>query len=124
MSDLDDSALRRIVCTADEAFRPYDRYGKPNPDLSWLPLSRDDDGEYEAFLIRFEPGGSSTLHEHTGTEEFLVLEGELEDSDGTVLRTGDFVSYPPGSRHSSVSPTGCILAVFLRGGTNRAIETD
>lgn len=122
MIDLLDPAMRRVVSTADTDFRSYDRYGKLVPDLEWLPLSGEaGNDEYECFLIRFKPGASSSPHEHTGTEEFMVLEGELEDADGTVFKTGDFVSYQPGSRHYSVSPKGCVLLVNLRG-RNRPLD--
>lgn len=122
MADMLDPAMRRVVSTAGIDFRPYDRYGKLVPDLEWLPLSGETgNDEYECFLIRFKPGASSSPHEHTGTEEFMVLEGELEDADGTVFKTGDFVSYQPGSRHYSVSPKGCVLLVNLRG-RNRPLD--
>ena len=42
-------------------------------------------------------------------EEFLILEGELIEYDGTVLKKGDFASYRPGTRHSSRTETGCLL---------------
>ena len=38
-----------------------------------------------------------------------ILEGELIESDGTVLKKGDFVSYPPDSYHNSRTETGCLL---------------
>ena len=41
-----------------------------------------------------------------------MLEGELIDSDGTVFKAGDFVSFAPGTHHSSRTETGCVLAVF------------
>ena len=43
------------------------------------------------------------------TEIYLILEGELIESDGTVLKKGDFVSYPPASYHNSRTETGCLL---------------
>ncbi len=113
---------RRVVATGEATFQPFDRYGEPIPKLSWLPISYDTESGHGCYLIRFAPGGRSLPHEHTGFEEFLVLEGELIDSDGTVFRLGDFVSFAPRSRHSSVSPKGCLLAVFMRG-HNRLIET-
>jgi uncharacterized cupin superfamily protein len=45
-------------------------------------------------------------------EDFLVLEGELIESDGTVLKAGDFVSYQPGSAHSSRTDSGCLIIGF------------
>ena len=47
-------------------------------------------------------------------EEFPILEGELIESDGTVLRKGDFTSYRPGSRRNSRTETGCLLVGFDR----------
>jgi len=114
-STLIDPALREIISTGSTSFRPYDRYGTPNPSLEWLPLHGDADDGYECFMIRFKPGASSTPHEHSGYEHFLVLDGELHDCDGMVFKTGDFVSFAPGSRHYSTSPVGCTLLAILRG---------
>ncbi len=105
---------RRIIAIGETPFRPYDRFGSIEPNMSWLPLSPDAGGGAGCFLVRFDPGGRSQPHEHVDYEEFLVLEGALTDDDGKVLHQGDFVSYPPGSRHFSVSPEGCLIIVFLR----------
>ena len=64
-------------------------------------------------LIKFLPGASSSLHRHSGWEEFVVLEGSLIDPDGAVYETGDAVSLPPGSIHASRSETGCVTAVTI-----------
>ncbi|MDH3473215.1 MAG: cupin domain-containing protein [Rhodospirillales bacterium] len=118
-----DPALRRVIATGKTEFRPYDRFGKVVPGMTWLPLSREsEDGGPGCFLIRFEPGGASRPHEHVETEEFLLLEGRLEDCDGRVFEAGDFVSYEAGSRHFSVSPEGCLIFVILRA-PNRPLET-
>jgi len=120
-AELLDPALREVIATGTARFLPYQRYGAPVPGLEWLPLSGEPGGDgYECFLIRFAPGAASRAHEHTGHEEFLVLEGELEDCDGSVYRSGDFVKFAPGSRHRSVSRRGCLLLVTLRG-RNRAL---
>ena len=117
-----DPALRRILPTNGAEFRPYDRFGEPIPDLSWLPLSGElHNGEFECFLLRMEAGTGSRPHEHTGIEEFLMLDGELIDYDGTRFATGDFVHFEPGSKHSSHTPGGCTLLVMLRG-KNRALD--
>ena len=44
-------------------------------------------------------------------EEFLILEGEPIDDDGTVFGPGDSVSYAGGTHHSRTD-TGCLIAVF------------
>ena len=45
-------------------------------------------------------------------KEFLILEGDLVDSDGTVFLAGDFVSYQAGTHHNSWTEKGCLIAVF------------
>ena len=62
-----------------------------------------------------DPGAKSLPQTHTGHEEFLMLEGELSDADGKVFKKGDFVSFEPGSEHSSYTKNGCLVLVFMRG---------
>ena len=64
-------------------------------------------------VYRMEPGEWSTPHEHTGAEQFLVLEGELVECDGTVYRQGDLVWLKKGTQHTSHAPNGCLLAVHI-----------
>jgi len=56
-----------------------------------------------------------------GFEEFLIVEGELIDSDGMIFKKGEFVSFEPGSQHSSFSEKGALIIVFQRG-LNQALE--
>ena len=117
-----DTSLRQIINTGDEKFLPYDRYGSPAPGMSWLPLGGERlNDEFECFLLRMDAGAQSQPHEHTGFEEFLVMDGELVDCDGSSYRAGDFVRFGPGSKHSSHTPQGCTLLVMLRG-RNRALS--
>lgn len=119
-----DSTLRQITGTATRDFIPYNRYGDPIEGMSWVPLSGELlNGEFECFLLRMDAGARSKPHEHTGFEEFLMLEGELIDCDGTVYRKGDFVRFLPGSKHSSHTPQGCTLLTILRG-NNRALGAE
>ena len=113
---------REIIETKQRDFLDYNRYGKLIDGLKWLPLSRDERIEYEVFLIRFEAGSSSNLHRHNGREEFYVIEGELNDSDGQLFRAGDYVKFKKGSIHSSYSKKGCTLLVIICGGKNELIE--
>ena len=69
----------------------------------------------------FSENPLSHPHIHQGTEEFLMLEGELTDDDGTVFQAGDFVRFEPNSEHSSFSENGCTALVILSGGTNKAL---
>ena len=119
-----DTSLRKIISTGGGDFKPYDRYGEPIPGMSWISLSGElQNGEFECFMLRMEAGAQSRPHEHMGFEEFLVMEGELIDCDGTTYRSGDFVRLLPGSKHSSRTPNGCTLLVMLRG-NNRSLSED
>lgn len=119
-----DTSLRQIIATTADRFKPYDRYGDTIAGMSWIPLSGElQNGSYECFLLRMEAGAHSRPHEHTGHEEFLVLDGELIDCDGQRFASGDYVCFEPGSKHSSHTPGGCTLLVILRG-NNRALRPD
>ena len=117
------SVLRSLIHTPDEKFQTYNRYGKTLPGVEWLPLSGGAEADKEVYLIRFGPGSRSHPHIHQGSEEFLVLDGELTDHDGMVFQSGDFVRFDPGSEHWSYSENGCTLLVILAGGTNRPMST-
>ncbi len=117
-----DTKLRQIISSRKDNFKPYDRYGDPIPGMSWVALSGElQNGEFECFMLRMEAGAQSKPHEHTGFEEFLVIEGELVDCDGSSYRAGDFLRFLPGSMHSSHTPEGCTMLVILRG-NNRALS--
>jgi quercetin dioxygenase-like cupin family protein len=96
---------------------PYHLQGEVQADLTWCNLSYDETTGMGLFLIKFAPGAASIAHEHLDFEEFVVLDGDIRDSDGTLYRPGDCVSLRPGSRHLSVAgKKGVITAVFVRGG--------
>lgn len=119
-----DTSLREIIDTDSSKFQPYNRYGDSVAGMHWIPLSGELlNGEFECFMLRMDPGAISKPHEHTGFEEFLVLDGVLVDCDGSEYKSGDFVRLLPGSKHSSHTPDGCTLLVMLRG-NNRALSED
>jgi uncharacterized RmlC-like cupin family protein len=64
-------------------------------------------------VYRMPPGMTTRSHRHNGHEQFLILEGELHESDGTILRAGDLVFYRDGTEHNSFTPSGCLLAVHI-----------
>src|SRR5262249_20947803 len=101
---------RRVVDVRRDPFLPYDMEGPEQEDITWLPVSWDDASGQGSYLMRMEPGARTLAHAHRGFEEFLVVEGTLTDSDGTVFRPGEFVSYRGGVHHSWTD-TGCVLAV-------------
>ncbi len=103
---------RHVVNAYTTAFLAYDLEGPIQPEMSWLPVSFDRETGEGCYLMRMDPGAVTLSHEHQGMEEFLVLEGDLVDSDGTVFAAGDFVTYEAGTEHNSRSENGCLLAVF------------
>lgn len=106
-----EDSQRRVVNVHTAAFQAYDMEGPVQPDITWLPISWDDEAGQGSYLMRLQPGAVTIEHEHAGFEEFLVLEGTLTDSDGTVFGAGDFVSYAGGTHHSWTED-GCLIAVF------------
>lgn len=84
-----------------------------HPGTSYLQLNDRNPPGVGFHIYRMGPGTQSDPHEHMGVEEFLVLEGELTDHDGTVYRQGEFVSLAPGTKHWSTTEKGCLLAVYI-----------
>lgn len=80
-------------------------------------LQLDDEQELGTgfHVYRMPPGMTTRGHRHNGHEQFLILEGELHESDGTILRAGDLVFYRDGTEHHSFTPNGCLLAVHIAG---------
>jgi len=100
---------RRIVNLYEAPYEAYDLEGEVQDNVHLLNISYDRDRATGWYVIRMAPGTASIPHEHAKHEEYLIIEGELIESDGTVLKKGDFVSYPPGSYHNSRTETGCLL---------------
>jgi len=103
---------RKTVNAHTTPFREYDMEGPVQPEMSWLPVSYDEATGQGTYLMRMQPGAVTIAHDHAGMEEFLVIEGDLVDSDGTKFGPGDFVSYDAGTHHNSWTETGCLIAVF------------
>jgi anti-sigma factor ChrR (cupin superfamily) len=103
---------RRTFNAYTTPFLEYDLEGPVQPEMSWLPVSYDRETGQGCYLMRMQPGAVTIAHEHQGMEEFLVLEGDLVDSDGARFGPGDVISYEPGTHHNSWTDEGCLLAVF------------
>jgi len=107
---------RKITNLFNVDFKPFDNYGVTVPGMSWHKISYDkQNGGYGTYILKIEPNAKSLHHVHTGYEEFLMLEGELTDLDGKIFKKGDFVTFEPGSTHSSHTKEGCLILVFMRG---------
>ena len=109
-------AKRKITNLYNVKFEPFDNYGAVVTGMSWHKISYDKkNGGQGSYLLKMEPGAKSLLHEHSGYEEFLMLDGELLDPDNMIFKKGDFVTFEPGSQHSSYTKDGCLILVFMRG---------
>lgn len=107
--------FRRIADFDRSAFEPVLLDGEPQEGNWWRNISYDEATGQGSYLMIMDPGARSNPHLHEGAEEFYVVEGDLEEFDGTVYRAGDFVSLAAGSAHESVSRGGCKLVVTHRG---------
>ena len=114
---------RHVIDIHNIEFKPFDRYGSLVPKMSWHIISYDQVSGQGSYVLKMEPGAKTVPHMHMGFEEFLIIEGELIDSDGKTFKKGNFVSFEPGSQHSSFSETGALIVVFQRG-LNQATYTE
>jgi len=110
---------RKITEILNLKFEPFDRYGFIIPGMSWHKISYDKKNGYGTYISKLEPETKTISHTHLGFEEFFILEGELIDSDGTVFKKGDFITFEPGSEHSSYTKKGCLILTFMRGQNNK-----
>ena len=110
---------RKITKLDNLKFEPFDKYGKPIAGWTWHKISFDEKTNFGSYISKLEPGTKTIPHIHSGHEEFFILDGELIDSDGTIFKKGDFVSYEPNSSHSSFTKKGCLILTFMRGQNNQ-----
>ena len=106
---------RKITKLNDIKFEPFDKYGKLIKGWSWHKISFDEKTNFGTYISKLDPGTQTVPHIHKGNEEFLILDGELIDSDGEIFKKGDFISYEPNSSHSSYTEKGCLILTFMRG---------
>ena len=100
---------RRILPMANLPMQPYDFDGVVQPEMSYARLSYDPASQRGSYLIRMQPGSATIPHVHGCREEYLILEGEAIEDDGTVLKPGDWIVYEAGTRHNTRTETGCLL---------------
>jgi len=67
-------------------------------------LYQDAEGR-STILFKMAPGAVVPLHEHTALEQTFMLEGSLEDAEGSC-GAGDFVWRPGGNIHIAHAPDG------------------
>jgi quercetin dioxygenase-like cupin family protein len=84
-----------------------------SPGIAIKVLHEDGAGRLRSLLMRMEAGAVLTAHPHPHAEECVVLEGSLE-SEGAVLRPGDYQRAAPGRPHGTVrSTSGALLFIRL-----------
>ena len=105
---------RKITNSLNVKFEPFDNYGVPIAGMSWHKISYNEKTGQGSYILKMEPGAKSLPHKHINYEEFLMLDGELIDPDDKIFKKGDFITFEPGSSHSSYTKTGCLLLVFQR----------
>ena len=95
--------------------RPADQEWVTSPMAGVDRIMLDRIGEEVAratSIVRYAPGSYFSEHEHTGGEEFIVLEGVFSDQHGDYP-PGTYVRNPIGSRHKPHSEGGCTIFVKL-----------
>lgn len=106
---------RKVVNIHDAT---YQSFAYPDGEmLGDTILQLDDDQPLGVgfHIYRMPPGMTTRGHRHNGHEQFLILEGELHESDGTILRPGDMIFYRDGTEHNSYAPNGLLAAVHIVG---------
>ncbi|HEV7267010.1 MAG TPA: cupin domain-containing protein [Falsiroseomonas sp.] len=63
-------------------------------------------------LVRYAPGSAFSGQVHAGGEEYIVLDGVIQDEGGDHP-AGTYVRNPPGSAHVPASAPGCTIFVKL-----------
>ncbi|MBT5432049.1 MAG: cupin domain-containing protein [Alphaproteobacteria bacterium] len=108
-------AGRKVVNWHDAGFARYPSLPETADPIDWHPIRANEETGEGFYIVKFHPGSSSALHEHTGVEEFIMLDGTLTDPDGTTYGTGDCISLPAGSVHGSFSEKGCVTVAMISG---------
>ena len=101
---------RRVVNIHDAEFTPFFSGGQHDGDV--LQLNTDKPLGAGFYIYKMAPGTTTVAHQHRGAEEFLILEGDLTDNDGTEYRAGDLVWLADGTEHCSTTKNGCLIAVY------------
>jgi len=101
-------------------FEPFDNYGKAIKGMSWHKISYNKETGQGSYILKMDPEAKTIPHKHINYEEFYMLDGDLTDADGKTFKRGNFVTFEPGSSHSSYTEKGCLILVFMRS-RNKAI---
>lgn len=91
-------------------FQKFSSDKRSKADIMWIhkPNEKSKSG---VAIIKYWPGGISPMHLHSSYELIYMLEGEMVTNQG-IVKKGDMVILPSGSRHSSKTDTGCIALII------------
>jgi anti-sigma factor ChrR (cupin superfamily) len=105
-----DFSERVVIRPDDYAWVP-----SPMPGVERMMLDRIGEEVARATsLVRYAPNSQFSAHEHTGGEEFLVLEGVFAD-EHAEYPVGSYVRNPIGTSHTPrIGPEGCVIFVKLQ----------
>lgn len=104
----DDLGVRTVVHAARLDWVP-----SPTRGVDRRMLFRIGDEKARATsIVRYAPESRFPRHEHSGGEEFLVLDGVFQDESGD-FPAGSYVRNPPGTGHAPGSDGGCTILVKL-----------
>lgn len=84
----------------------------PCAGVQWKKLHFDAATGESAVLLRFAPGASYDAHRHPLGEQYLVLEGTLDDG-GRSYGPLTYVRHAAGSSHRPHSKEGALVFVLL-----------
>lgn len=101
---------RRVANIHTARFEPYFSDGVEDGEV--LQLNTDKPLGTGFHVYRMPPGMTTQAHSHVGAEEFLIIEGDLIDHDGTEYGPGDLVWLRDGTSHNSRTVNGCTIAVY------------
>ena len=84
----------------------------PCAGVRWKKLYFDAANGESAVLLEFAPGATYDAHRHPAGEQYLVLQGELDDG-GQRYGPLSYVRHAPGSIHRPHSTHGALVFVTL-----------
>lgn len=103
-----DMMQKAVVHAAQEAW-----VASPMPGVARRMLHRVGAEVAQATtIVRYAPGSQFSAHNHTGGEEFLVLDGVFQDEHGDYPQ-GTYIRNPPQTRHTPGAALGCTIFVKL-----------
>jgi len=83
----------------------------PYPGVRMKMLAVSPDLGHWTVLVELVPGASFPTHDHDGSEDLLLMSGDLV-TEGQTLAPGDFLHAEPRTHHHAlVSPSGCVALV-------------